>query len=50
MDLASERARLLQRDADWATVASEGSDLERILSYWTDDAVVMGAWPPRYRR
>jgi ketosteroid isomerase-like protein len=46
MDLASERARLLQRDADWATVASEGSDLERILSYWTDDAVVMAPGLP----
>jgi ketosteroid isomerase-like protein len=41
MDLASERIRLLQRDADWANVASEGCDLERILSYWTEDAVVL---------
>lgn len=46
MDLASERTRLLQRDADWATVASEGSDLERILSYWTDDAVVLAPGLP----
>jgi len=46
MDLASERTRLLQRDAEWATVASEGSDLERILSYWTDDAVVLAPGLP----
>jgi ketosteroid isomerase-like protein len=27
-------------------VASEGSDLERILSYWTDDAVVLAPGLP----
>lgn len=41
MDLASERIRLLRRDAEWAAAASEGRDVERVLSYWTDDAVVM---------
>ena len=46
MDLDAERTRLLQRDADWARVASEGSDLERILSYWTDDAVVLAPGLP----
>ena len=46
MDFASERTRLLQRDADWATLASEGGDLERILSYWTDDAVVFAPGLP----
>ena len=41
MDLAVERARLLQRDADWAAAAAEGRDVERILSYWTEDAIVL---------
>lgn len=41
MDLALERTRLLQRDAEWAAAASEGRDLERVLSFWTDDAVVL---------
>jgi len=41
MDLDAERARLLRRDAEWARVASEGRDIDRILSYWTDDAVVL---------
>ena len=41
MDLASERTRLLQRDAAWAVAASEGRDVERVLSYWTDDAIVL---------
>lgn len=41
MDLNAERARLLERDGEWAAAASEGRDVERILSYWTEDAVVM---------
>jgi ketosteroid isomerase-like protein len=43
MNLDHERERLLQRDAEWALVSSEGRDVERILSYWTDDALV---YPP----
>lgn len=43
MDLAAERTRLLRRDAEWALAASEGRDIEKVLSYWTDDAVV---FPP----
>ena len=45
MDLASERTKLLQRDAEWAALAAEGRDVEAILSYWTDDAVVL---PPGF--
>ena len=41
MDLVSERTQLLRRDAEWAVAASEGRDVERILSYWTDDAFVL---------
>jgi len=40
-ELAAEKALLLARDAEWALVASEGRDVERILSYWTDDAIVL---------
>jgi ketosteroid isomerase-like protein len=42
-DPSTERKRLLERDAEWVAVASEGRDVDRILSYWTDDAVV---FPP----
>lgn len=38
--MSSDRVRLLERDAEWAALASEGRDVEAILSYWTDDAVV----------
>jgi ketosteroid isomerase-like protein len=41
MDLNSERTRLLERDAEWAAAASAGRDVDAILSYWTEDAVVM---------
>lgn len=41
MSAEIDRAQLLERDAEWAAAASEGRDIERILSYWTDDAVVL---------
>jgi uncharacterized protein (TIGR02246 family) len=40
-DPAAESAKLLQRDAEWADAATAGKDVDKILSYWTDDAVVM---------
>ena len=35
-----EVERLLNRDAEWAALATEGMDIDRIVSYWSDDAVV----------
>jgi uncharacterized protein (TIGR02246 family) len=46
MNLEAEKDRLLQRDVEWAAVASEGRDIERILSYWTDDAIVLPPGQP----
>ncbi len=46
MDLIRERRRLLERDAEWATLASSGQDVDRILSYWTDDAQVFAPGLP----
>ena len=40
-DSSVERTRLLRRDVEWAAAASDGCDVERILSFWTDDAVVL---------
>jgi uncharacterized protein (TIGR02246 family) len=45
MDSAAERKRLLERDAQWAAAAAEGRDVERILEFWTDDALV---YPPGF--
>src|SRR5688572_12625017 len=41
MNIAAEKERPVQRDLEWAQAAAEGRDIDRILSYWTDDAVVL---------
>jgi ketosteroid isomerase-like protein len=41
MNVDQDKARLLQRDAEWARLASAGQDVEAILSYWTEDAMVI---------
>jgi ketosteroid isomerase-like protein len=38
---AAEGRKLLQRDAEWAQAATDGKDIDRIVSYWADDAVVI---------
>jgi ketosteroid isomerase-like protein len=40
-DPAAEAKALLARDAEWATAASEGKDVEKTISYWSDDAVII---------
>jgi ketosteroid isomerase-like protein len=40
-DPAGEQAKLLRRDAEWADLASAGKDVEKIVSYWSDDAVLI---------
>jgi ketosteroid isomerase-like protein len=40
---ATARATLLKTDTEWAAAAGT-TDVERIVSYWTDDAVI---YPPR---
>ena len=36
-----EEAKLLRRDAEWAELARAGKDVDKIVSYWTEDAVVI---------
>lgn len=36
-------ADLMRIDAEWSQVSSEGRDVEKILSYWSEDAIV---YPP----
>ncbi|MFN2542760.1 MAG: nuclear transport factor 2 family protein [Chthoniobacterales bacterium] len=40
-DAAAEEKKLLQRDAEWAALATAGQDVEKIVSYWSDDAVLI---------
>lgn len=48
-DPAVEGRRLLQRDAEWSQTASEGENIEKILSYWSDDAQVFEPGQPVYQ-
>jgi ketosteroid isomerase-like protein len=48
MDLERERERLLERDAEWAALSSKGQDVDRILSFWTDDARVFAPGLPAF--
>src|SRR6476646_4325923 len=45
MNLESERAALMQTSRDWARTAAT-DDLERTLSFWSDDAIVMPPGQP----
>jgi ketosteroid isomerase-like protein len=45
-DPRAEAKKLLERDAQWASLASEGRDVEKILSYWSDDATVVSSAQP----
>jgi len=38
VDVAAERATLLQADKDWAAAAKAG-DVQRIVTFWADDAI-----------
>jgi ketosteroid isomerase-like protein len=40
-DPVAEEAKLVGRDAEWADLASAGKDVEKIVSYWSDDAVLI---------
>ena len=45
-DAATEEAKLLRRDAEWAELATAGKDVDKIVSYWTDDAVLIEPGQP----
>jgi ketosteroid isomerase-like protein len=40
-DPANEGEKLLRQDADWADLAAVGKDVDKVVSYWSDDAVVV---------
>jgi ketosteroid isomerase-like protein len=45
-DANAESASLMRRDAEWADLATAGKDVDKIVSYWADDAVVMEPGQP----
>ena len=40
-DSAAEQAKLLRRDVEWADLATAGKDVDKIVSYWSDDAILI---------
>ena len=42
-DSDRQKDALVQRDREWAAVATQGRDVERIVSFWTNDATI---FPP----
>lgn len=40
------RAEILRLDADWSRAAAEGRDIDRVISFWSDDAVVLPPGSP----
>jgi ketosteroid isomerase-like protein len=47
-DAEAEQQKLLRRDAEWAEASAAGKDIDRIVSYWSDDAVVIEPGQPVY--
>jgi ketosteroid isomerase-like protein len=47
-DVGAEQQKLLRRDAEWADLATAGKDIEKILSYWSDDAQIIEPGQPVY--
>jgi len=41
VDSSTAGATLLRRDAEWADAAKSGKDVDKIVSYWTDDALII---------
>lgn len=48
VDVSAEQQKLLRRDAQWADLAAAGKDVEKIVSYWSDDARVIEPRQPAY--
>jgi ketosteroid isomerase-like protein len=40
-DAKTEGDRLFQRDAEWAEIAAAGRDVEKTVSYWSEDAILI---------
>ena len=45
-DSAAEGQKLLRRDAEWADLANAGKDVDKIVSYWSDDAILIFSGQP----
>jgi ketosteroid isomerase-like protein len=46
VDLKAEEAAIMKTDSTWAALAKEGADVDKIVSYWSNDAVVLAPGQP----
>jgi ketosteroid isomerase-like protein len=46
VDLKTERNNIMKTDSAWSELARNGGDVEKIISYWSDDAVVVAPGQP----
>src|ERR1700751_485460 len=46
VDLKAEEAAIMKTDSVWAASAANGKDIDKIVSYWSDDAVVLAPGQP----
>ncbi|HET6766605.1 MAG TPA: DUF4440 domain-containing protein, partial [Chitinophagaceae bacterium] len=46
VDLKAEEAAILKIDSTWSAMATNSKDVEKIVSYWSDDAVVIPPGEP----
>lgn len=47
-DVEAEGEKVMQLSKEWSEAAS-GGDVEKTVSYWADDAIVMSAGQPTYK-
>jgi ketosteroid isomerase-like protein len=45
-DLPAEETALRKTDSSWSALAKQGGDVDKIVSYWSDDAVVLAPGQP----
>jgi ketosteroid isomerase-like protein len=49
VDLKAEEVAILKIDSTWSALATNSKDVEKIVSYWSDDAVVIPPGEPPVR-
>jgi len=46
VDLKTEEAAIIKADSIWSALSAEGKDIDKILSYWAEDAVIIPPGQP----
>jgi len=46
VDLKAEEAAIRKTDSTWSSLAKQGEDVDKIVSYWSDDAVLLAPGQP----